>query len=348
MPLEVRYQHDRETHVSVTSEESLWRYHVLLPPVTPAERITKGEGWTPLEKIPTATGPLYIKNETLNPTGSFKDRGMSLALTMAKVQGVHCVCLPSAGNAGIAAAAYAQKGGLECHVFLPESIPKEFLIQTKQYGAETYLYGNNIAEAAGKMKEIRQKDWFDLSTLKEPFRIEGKKTLGYEIVEQLGWKFPDVIVYPTGGGTGLIGMWKAFQELKSLGWVRGKPPRMVAAQSEGCAPVVRAFKLKKDTTRQWKHNETVALGLNVPGPLGGSWILNTLQASGGMAVAVKENEIRNAIQHFNQIAHVHASEEAGVAWLAYQSLLDEQWISEQETVVLVATGIRRVPDNPEG
>ncbi len=332
---------------SITLEKSLWRYGTLLPHVTPEERITKGEGWTPLEKIHTAPGPLFIKDETQNPTGSFKDRGMSLALTMAKYQGIRQICLPSAGNAGVSAAAYAREGGVECHVFLPKSIPKAFLIQTEQYGAKIYLHGNNIAQAAAKMKQLRQQDWFDLSTLKEPFRIEGKKTLGYEIAEQLGWKFPDVVVYPTGGGTGLIGMWKAFQELKSLGWVKGELPRMVAAQSEGCAPVVQEFNLKKKATSQWEHNNTIALGLNVPAPLGGMWILDTLRSSGGVAVAVKENEIWEATQRFSRISRLRASEETGVAWLAYQTLVERRWISKRDTVVLVATGICRLPENLE-
>lgn len=332
---------NRDDSISL-NEASLWRYWAVLPSVVENQRVSLGEGWTPLTKIQGTEEKVLIKDETVNPTGSFKDRGMALAITMAEQQGIKAVCLPSAGNAGVAAAAYTHTAGIGCHVFLPESIPASYVEMTKHYGAVVHLHGQNIAEAADKMKQEQSIDWFDLSTLKEPFRIEGKKTLGYEIVEQLDWKFPDVIVYPTGGGTGLIGMWKAFRELIELEWVTGKLPRMVVAQSDGCAPVVKAFEQGKSRTEKWEHNFTMALGLNVPGPLGGKWILDTLRASNGLAVSVKETKIKAATKHFRRVTGIPASEEAGVVWLAYQTLLKNNWIKNGEQIILFATGIRRL------
>ena len=191
------------------------------------------------------------------------------------------------------------------------------------------------------MLKVKQDDWFDISTLKEPFRVEGKKTLGYEIAEQMGWKFPDVIIYETGGGTGLIGMWKAFIELKALGWVSGKLPRMVAAQSDGCAPVVKAFQNLQNKTDFWENSNTLALGLNVPGPLGGAWILDVLYQSSGIAISVAENQLSDLTEEFNSLTNLNASAEAGVAWGAYNTLLDMNWINHKETVVLFATGVER-------
>ena len=191
------------------------------------------------------------------------------------------------------------------------------------------------------MLKEKQENWFDISTLKEPFRVEGKKTLGYEITEQMGWEFPDVIIYETGGGTGLIGMWKAFIELKGLGWVSGKLPRMVAAQSDGCAPVVKAFQNLDDKTEFWENSNTIALGLNVPGPLGGSWILDVLYKSNGMAISVAEDQLSDLTEEFNSLTNINASSEAGVVWGAYNTLLDMNWINHNEKVVLFATGVER-------
>lgn len=337
-PLSVRYEWEN-SNIGLkvdTNEESLWRYASVLPSVK--NRVSLGEGFTPLIPI---SDKLFVKNETVNPTGSFKDRGMSLAISMAKEQQVENICLPSAGNAGISAAAYCKEAGMNCHVFLPESIPKEYLSESKRYSKHVQLKGNTIADAAKEMIQQKQENWFDISTLKEPFRVEGKKTLGYEIAEQLGWKFPDIIVYETGGGTGLIGMWKAFQELKSIGKVSGSLPRMVAAQSTGCAPVVDAFQKLDNKTEFWENSQTKALGLNVPGPIGGYWILRILYESNGIAIDVSENELTILTEEFNTMLKINAGPEAGVVWGAYKKLRNIDWIDGNQSVVLFATGTER-------
>ena len=203
------------------------------------------------------------------------------------------------------------------------------------------MSGNTISDAAKHMLKNKEEDWFDISTLKEPFRVEGKKTLGYEIAEQLGWRLPDVVVYETGGGTGLIGMWKAFQEMKGMGWVKGKLPRMVAAQSDGCAPVVKAFQEREKDTVFWNDSHTIALGLNVPGPLGGKWILDVLSQSNGLAISIPEEDLVASTKEMNDITGINSSAEAGVVWSAYNTLLNIGWINSQESVVLFATGIER-------
>ena len=337
-PLVVHYNWENKAKSIdvIESELSLWRYKSVLPDIQTI--ISLGEGHTPLITI---SNNVYVKDETLNPTGSFKDRGMALAVTMAKAQGVKTICLPSAGNAGISAAAYCEVAEIECNVFLPETIPEPFKIETDKYSANLTLSGNTISDAAKQMLNNKEDGWFDISTLKEPFRVEGKKTLGYEIAEQLGWKFPDVVVYETGGGTGLIGMWKAFQEMKGMGWVKGKLPRMVAAQSDGCAPVVKAFQGMGKDTEFWENSHTIALGLNVPGPLGGRWILDVLSQSNGIAIAVPEEELVASTKEMNDITGINSSAEAGVVWSAYNTLLKMDWINNQESVVLFATGIER-------
>ena len=337
-PLSVRYNWEKnQSHFKVNiEEESLWRYESVLP--KSKTRISLGEGFTPLVPI---SETVYVKNETLNPTGSFKDRGMSLAITMAKEQNVESICLPSAGNAGISAAAYCKKANIDCHVFLPETIPDEYLKETKRFTYHVTLKGKTIADAAKEMLTKKEESWFDISTLKEPFRVEGKKTLGYEIAEQLGWRFPKVVVYETGGGTGLIGMWKAFKELKSMGIVKGSLPRMVAAQSSGCAPVVRGFQNLSSSTDFWKDSNTIALGLNVPGPIGGHWILDILYQSNGLALDIPEKELLTLTRDFNQITSMNSGAEGGVVWGAYSILKDIGWILPKESVVLFATGIER-------
>ena len=318
--------------------ESLWRYVSVLPKECLNENISLGEGWTPL--IPIGNN-IYIKNETVNPTGSFKDRGMAIAITMAKIQNVEKICLPSAGNAGVSASAYCQAAGIECFVFLPETIPEPFINETKRYQSNLVLNGKTISEAAKTMMDHKKDDWFDISTLKEPFRVEGKKTLGYEIAEQFNWSLPDVIIYPTGGGTGLIGMWKAFKEMLGMGWISGRLPRMVVVQSDGCSPVVDAFKQKKDSTEFHSNSSSAALGLNVPGPLGGYIILDIVLKSNGTAVKVPESSLQIETEDFRQKTGIDASPEAGAVWSSYKSLLDSEWISSNEKVVLFATGIER-------
>ncbi|MFC1618501.1 threonine synthase, partial [Candidatus Neomarinimicrobiota bacterium] len=264
-PLRVDYffkplQFEREALLPVPS---LWRYLPFLPSVPEVSRISLGEANTPLIKKNYLGLEVFLKDETVNPTGSFKDRGMCLAISMAKALGLENIALPSAGNAAVAAATYALAGGLNCRVFLPETIPDDFVREIRDTGAEVVLTGKTIAEAGQSMAKELNGQWFNLSTLKEPYRIEGKKTMGLEIAEQLDWGFPDVVVYPTGGGTGLIGIWKAFQELRSLDWVHQPMPRMVVVQTSGCAPVVKAFQSGESVTSPWPEPYTRALGLNV-------------------------------------------------------------------------------------
>lgn len=324
------------------ADNSLWRYSAVLPEIPEKNKVTLGEGFTPLIPIENEWDvSLYIKDETQNPTGSFKDRGMALAVSMAKEQGVKAICLPSAGNAGIAAAAYCQEAGIECHVFLPETIPPEFVVLTKGYDAKIYLKGVSIAEAGQHMLKNKQPNWFDISTLKEPFRVEGKKTMGYEIAEQLDWILPDMVIYPTGGGTGLIGMWKAFNEIAGLGWAKGNLPRMVAVQSSACAPVAVAFEAGETDTEFWNTDNTQALGLNVPGPIGGGWMLNTLRESEGTAISVNEEDIEPATVKINTRTGINASLEAGVVWLGLKKLINSNWIQEDSTVVVPITGVER-------
>ena len=338
-PLEVRYNWEGvKKDIDVDeSQKTLWRYRSVLPKVN--NIISLGEGYTPLQQL---APDLYVKNETVNPTGSFKDRGMSLAVTLAKAQGVEEICLPSAGNAGISAAAYCKEAGIKCHVFLPETIPSEYKKATEKNSKNVYLSGKTISDAGKAMIKKKVNDWFDISTLKEPFRVEGKKTLGYEIAEQLGWRFPDVVVYETGGGTGLIGMWKAFVEIKSMGWVNDPLPRMVAAQSTGCAPVVKAFQERQRDTDFWENSDTVALGLNVPGPLGGAWILDILRESKGIAIMIDEQRLKALTEEFNNLTSINSSDEGGVVWGAYSHLKKVGWIKPKERSVIFATGIERI------
>ena len=306
---------------------------------------------------------MYLKDETTNPTGSFKDRGMCLALSVARALGVKRVALPSAGNAAIAAAAYALAGGLACRIYLPENIPETFITELQDSGAEVILAGQTIAEAGAAMAEQLSDEipsgedgWFNVSTLKEPYRVEGKKTMGLEIAEQLGlsgpstrlrtsdqpeWDFPDVVVYPAGGGTGLIGIWKACQELKALDWTRKPLPRMVAVQTAGCAPVVQAYQDGADNTTPWPDPQTRALGLNVPAPLGGAWMLSILRESRGTALAVPESDITEAQQRLVEISGIPVGPEAAVAWKGMEVLIDNGWIKEGERIVVVVTGDNR-------
>ena len=323
----------------IDGDNSLWRYREVLPPIDDHHIVSLGEGWTPTTDAVEYNGvTIYFKDEGVNPTGSFKDRGMAMAVSHAKKNGITELCLPSAGNAGVSAAAYCQPAGIECHVFLPETIPAPFIKATEQSGADLRLGGKTIAEAAAKMREEMRDGWFDLSTLKEPFRVEGKKTLGYEIAEQLDWALPDVIVYPTGGGTGLIGMWKAFNEMTKLGWIEDAPPRMVVAQSDGCAPIVKAFAEGSQEHEPWADSHTDALGLNVPAPLGGGWILKTVRESGGMAVMVDEKEVMEATAEVNDLSGTESSCEAGVSWLTFKTLVETGWIKKGERVVIPITG----------
>lgn len=324
-----------------TLDQTLWRYKNVLPPIQDNMVVTLGEGWTFMTDSINQNGvSLHFKDESVNPTGSFKDRGMSMAVSHAKQYSINEICLPSAGNAGVSAAAYCKAAGIKCHVFLPENIPTSFIAATQEFDANLRLAGTTISEAAGQMRKEMTTNWYDLSTMKEPFRVEGKKTLGYEIAEQLNWTLPNVIIYPTGGGTGLIGMWKAFKEMIKLNWLKKgcKLPRMVVAQSSGCAPIVRSFEDGLLEYEPWNNSHTDALGLNVPTPFGGAWILKTVRESGGVAIMVDENLVMANTLEVNKLCAMNGSCEVGVSWLAFKELVDTGWIKKGEKVVIPITG----------
>src|SRR5436190_16771664 len=270
---------------------SLWRYAEVLPDVLP---VTLGEGFTPM--LPSREFPnVFIKDEGLNPTGSFKARGLSAAVTMAKHYGLRKLAIPSAGNAASALAAYAARAGIEAHIFMPRDVPQANFIECKAFGAHVTLVDGLISDCAKIVDAGRATEgWFDVTTLKEPYRIEGKKTMGYELAEQLGWELRDAIFYPTGGGGGLIGMWKAFEEMEAMGWIGSKRPKMIVVQAEGCQPVVRAFERGDARSEMWKDAHTAASGLRVPKPLGDFLILDAVRKSGGTAIAVTDAELIDA------------------------------------------------------
>ena len=322
---------------------TLWRYAEVLP--GSAEPVTLGEGMTPLlplRFLASALGlqTVLLKDEALNPTGSFKARGMATAVTMARASGVRRIALPSAGNAGSAAAAYGALAGLAVDLFLPDDTPEPFRLEAAVHGATVHLVRGDIAVCGRVMREHDDaSSWLDLSTLREPYRVEGKKTLGYEIAEQLGWTLPDVILYPTGGGTGLIGMWKAFEELEQLGLiVAGRRPRMVAVQAEGCAPVVEAFVTQSAKATPWPNPRTYASGLRVPSPFGDALILQALRESGGTAVAVSEDEMAKGQLDLARGEGVFACPEGGATLAAARKLVASGFIRPEERLVLFNTG----------
>jgi threonine synthase len=314
---------------------NLWRYAEVLPEAQP---VTLGEGFTPL--LPSREFPnVYIKDEGLNPTGSFKARGLSVAVTMAKAYGLKKLALPSAGNAASALAAYAAAAGIEAHVFMPWDVPLANRVECENYGAHVTLVDGLIGDCARLVAERKEKEgWFDVSTLKEPFRLEGKKTMGYEIAEQLAWRLPQGIVYPCGGGVGLIGMWKAFDEMEALGWISAERPRMIAVQSAGCAPIVQAWQSGRASAEPWPNPETIAAGLRVPKPSGGSLILDILKQSRGAALAVTDDEIMQALGHWARVEGVFAAPEGAASLAAYRQLRVQGFFRPNDTVVLFNTG----------
>jgi threonine synthase len=314
----------------------LWRYRSVLPE---AEPVTLGEGWTPMLCSRRHPG-VFIKEEGANPTGSFKARGLALAVTMARHYGLQKLAIPSAGNAAGALAAYAAAAHIEAHIFMPVDVPSANYLEAVLYGAKVTLVEGLISDCARMLAERREKEgWFDISTLKEPFRVEGKKTMGYELVEQLGWEYPDAIFYPTGGGVGLIGMWKAFAELEELGWVRpGKRPRMFAVQSSGCAPMVRAFDEGASASRMWEGAETLAAGLRVPKPYGDSIMLEILRESGGRAIAVSDETILASLMDWARNEGIFLSPEGAAATAAYAELLATGALRPADRVVIFNTG----------
>ena len=332
--------------------KSLWRYEEVLPGSD--DPVTLGEGGTPLlplRFVGRAAGfeSLFLKDESLNPTGSFKARGMACAITMARKLGVRRIALPSAGNAGSAAAAYGALAGLAVDVFLPDDTPEPMRLEAAVCGASLHLVRGDIAVAGAAMRAHDQaSEWFDLSTLREPYRCEGKKTLGYEIAEQLGWTLPDAIVYPTGGGTGLVGMWKAFEEMEQLGLIEGgKRPRMVAVQAEGCAPIVEAFASGAPKAAPWDGARTFAAGLRVPAPLADVLILQAIRESGGVAVAVSDAQMAKAQVEMARGEGIFACPEGAATLVAAKRLLVEGFLSPSDRVVIfnTASGLKipRIP-----
>ncbi len=314
---------------------SMWRYADVLPDAKP---VTLGEGFTPM-LASREYANVYIKDEGLNPTGSFKARGLSAAVTMARHYGIKKVAIPSAGNAGGAMAAYAAAAGLEAHIFMPKDVPQANRMESEYYGAHVTLVDGLISDCARIVAERKEKEgWFDVSTLKEPFRVEGKKTMGYEVAEQLGWKMPQGIIYPTGGGVGLLGMWKAFEEMEQLGWIGPERPKMVTVQAAGCAPIVKAWEAGKSTSEMWAGAETFAAGLRVPKAYGDYLILDILKKSHGTAVSATDEEILQAVRHWGSTEGIFAAPEGAAALVAYQKLRASGFFGEKDTVVLFNTG----------
>ena len=322
---------------------TLWRYREILPLQDDAHLISLGEGFTPLIEAKTlgrefGLERLWIKDEAQNPTGSFKDRGLSLAVSRAKELGVKKVAIPSAGNAGGSLSAYAARAGIEAHVFMPKDTPAANQIEARQYGAQLTLVDGLINDCGRLIAERKAVEgWFDVSTLKEPYRVEGKKTMGYEIAEQLNWILPDVIVYPTGGGTGLIGMWKAFQEMEQLGWIGSKRPRMVSVQAAGCAPIVKAFTEGKETAKPWPQAKTVASGLRVPQAVADFLMLRALRESNGTALSVSDDEMLAEIPRVGRAEGIFLCPEGAAGVAALRHLIEQKWIKTTDEVVIFNT-----------
>ena len=347
-PLLVRYDLKKASaNFSISSLQgrvsSLWRYRELLPLRDDANLVSLGEGFTPLLPAKSLAGELglkrlWIKDEAQNPTGSFKDRGLSLAISRAKELGVKKAAIPSAGNAGGSLAAYAARAGIEAHVFMPRDTPIANQIEVQQYGARLTLVDGLINDCGRIINERKTAEgWFDISTLKEPYRVEGKKTMGYEIAEQLNWTLPDVIIYPTGGGTGLIGMWKAFQEMEELGWIGSKRPRMVSVQASGCAPIVKAFGEGRETAEPWQNAKTVASGLRVPQAVADFLMLRALRESNGTALSVSDEEMIAEISRLGRAEGIFFCPEGAACAAALRRLMQNGWVKPTDEVVLFNT-----------
>jgi threonine synthase len=327
-----------------TAPVSMWRYAPALPMQREASIVSLGEGMTPLLAAPRTgrrigANDLLIKDEGLNPTGSFKARGMSCAVSMCVELGIKKLATPSAGNAASALAAYAAAAGVEAHIFMPVDVPQANFIECKAYGAKVTLVDGLISDCARIVAERGPREgWFDLSTLKEPYRIEGKKTMGYEVAEQLGWELPDAIFYPTGGGVGMIGMWKAFKEMETLGWIGPKRPKMIAVQAEGCQPVVRAFNLGTERSQFWEGAATVASGLRVPKPLGDFLVLAAVRESGGTAIAVSDADLIAAGVRLAEEEGIFASPEGAACVAAAERLIGEGFLKHDDRIVIYNTG----------
>ncbi|HZU30406.1 MAG TPA: threonine synthase [Candidatus Angelobacter sp.] len=316
---------------------TMWRYHEVLPGDVP---VTLGEGFTPM--LPSRENlNVYIKDEGLNPTGSFKARGLCAAVTMAKQYGLKKLAVPSAGNAASALAAYCAAAGIEAYIFMPKDVPLANLVECKAYGANVTLVDGLISDCARLVNERKQAEgWFEIATLKEPFRVEGKKTMGYEVAEQLNWELPDAIFYPTGGGVGMIGMWKAFDEMEQLGWLKSgsKRPRMVAVQAAGCAPVVKAWNEHKNVAEVWQNAHTSAAGLRVPKPYADYIVLDIIKQSNGTAIAVSDDQIMQAVQEWASKEGVFAAPEGAACLAACKISLEQKFLKPTDKVVLFNTG----------
>lgn len=323
---------------------NLWRYSEMLPVLDNRFRLTLGEGMTPLIRCgklakEMALPGLYIKEEGLNPTTSFKARGMAVAISKAYELGAGAISVPSAGNAAGAMSAYAALAGIPAFVFMPKDVPTPFIAECRALGAEVTLIDGLITDCGKAAAEgVKKFNRFDVSTLKEPYRLEGKKTMGYELAEQMDWELPEVIIYPTGGGTGLIGMWKAFDEMEALGWIDGRRPRMVSVQAEGCAPMVRALQENETFATPWENAATIADGLRVPAAVGDFLILNAIRESNGTAVAVADDDMLAAANTIGRTEGLFVSPEGGATLAAFRKLRESGWIKDSDRVVLFNTG----------
>jgi threonine synthase len=318
----------------------MWRYGPMLPVADAASVVSLGEGWTPLLRLKrSGFENLWLKDEGLNPTGSFKARGLSCAVSMAKQLGIRKLAIPSAGNAASAMAAYAAAAGLEAHIFMPRDVPQANFIECKAFGAHVTLVDGLISDCA-KIVAARKdaEGWFDVSTLKEPYRIEGKKTMGYELAEQMNWRLPDAIFYPTGGGVGLIGMWKAFAEMEALGWIGPERPKMIAVQAEGCQPIVRAFERGDERSEFFEGARTVSSGLRVPKPLGDFLILRAVRESGGTAIAVSDAESLDAGIELASREGIFIAPEGAACLAAFKRLMASGFLTPEERIVIYNTG----------
>ena len=325
-------------------EATMWRYEEVLPVERAACRISMGEGFTPLLKV-AALGArvgvpeLYVKDEGVNPTGSFKARGLSAAISRAVELGATAVAIPSAGNAGGATAAYAARAELPAHIFMPADTPAANVMECRRLGARLTLVDGLITDCGAVVADRKDAEgWFDVSTLKEPYRVEGKKTMGYELAEQLGWELPDVVLYPAGGGTGLIGMWKAFGEMEAMGWIGAARPRMVAVQASGCAPIVRAYETGAESAEFWEDAETVASGLRVPGAVGDFLMLRAIRESRGKAIAVTDRALLACVDEMASSTGIFPAPEGAATLAGLKRLVEDGWIASGDRVALFNTG----------
>jgi threonine synthase len=348
-PLLVRYDLDAikrqwNRDALVSAPHTMWRYAPILPVRSSSNIVSLHEGFTPLHRL-NRLGPklecddLWLKDEGVNPTASFKARGLSCAISMCRELGIRKVAIPTAGNAGGALAAYAAAAGIEAHVFMPGDVPRANFLEARAFGAKVTLVDGLISDCAKRVAEGKEREgWFDVSTLKEPYRIEGKKTMGFEAAENFEWNVPDAIFYPTGGGVGMIGMWKAFDELEQLGWIGKKRPRMIAVQAEGCAPVVRAFERGEESSEFWQGATTVASGLRVPKALGDFLVLQAVRESGGTAVAVSDEEMMSAARELASNEGLFIAPEGGACLAALKKLRRSGFLRRDERILVYNTG----------